>query len=87
MNHLRKNLMTLSIEVIFALVGLGLCGWYLTDVAMAYEANSCDEKVAVTDGSKPIDEVRYCQKSAVQITILVVMMFVSLVMLAWGVSC
>lgn len=78
MTRLGKNLMSLSVEVILALLGLGLSAWYLTENAVAYESAKCADKV---------DSDAICKQSAVQITILAVMLALSIGMLAWGVSC
>ncbi len=77
MPQLQKNLMTLSVEVILALVGVGLSAWFLTGYSIDYE----DAKCVDTQDLSP------CKKQAVYITILAVMLAVSLGMLFWGVSC
>lgn len=76
--NLRNNLTTLSLEVIFALVGMALCAWYLTDYSINYEAANCKDIIENNDE---------CKKVAIYITILSVMFAVSVGMLAWGVSC
>ena len=77
MPHLTKNLMTLSVEVILALLGVGLSAWYLTTYSIDYEDAKCVDSI----DSSP------CKKQAVYITILAIMLAVSLGMLLWGVSC
>lgn len=77
MPHLTKNLMTLSVEVILALLGVGLSAWYLTSYSIDYEDNQCVDK----------QDLSACKKQAIYITILAVMLAVSLGMLVWGVSC
>jgi nitric oxide reductase large subunit len=76
-SHLTKNLMTLSVEVILALLGVGLSAWYLTAYSIDYEDAKCMDTV----------DTPQCKKQAVYITILAVMLAVSLGMLMWGVSC
>jgi hypothetical protein len=78
MTRFGKNLMSLSFEVILALLGLGLSAWYLTETSIAYDVSKCSDKVE-TD---PV-----CKQGAVQITILAIMLALSIGMLAWGVSC
>lgn len=77
MPHLTKNLMSLSVEVILALLGVGLSAWYLTSYSIDYEDAQCIDK----------QDLSPCKKQAVYITILAVMLAVSLGMLTWGVSC
>lgn len=75
MNHLRKNLTTLSFEVILAIVGFGLSFWFLSETSIAYADKQCVDKV---DTDVP------CKKSAVQIAILSLMLVLSIIMLIWG---
>jgi hypothetical protein len=45
MTRFGKNLMSLSFEVILALLGLGLSAWYLTETSIAYDVSKCSDKV------------------------------------------
>lgn len=82
--HLKKNLLSLSFEVILALVGLGLSAWYLTDASLDHESKLCYSKLDSNTGTQ--SDLKECKGLSIQITILTVMLVLSIIMLAWGVT-
>jgi hypothetical protein len=81
--NLRKNLTTLSVEVILALLGFGLCIWYLIDYVIGYVKANCTFNIDNASNDVRTD----CQGAAFHIALLVILAVLSLIMLAWGVSC
>lgn len=76
MTHLAKNLMTLSFEVILAIIGFGISTWFLAEYSIEYEDSKCIDNQNSSD----------CKKNAVQIAILSIMVLLSIILLVWGVS-
>lgn len=85
MTHLKRNLMSLSFEVMLALLGLGVSSWFLTEKSINYQSSDCMKKLDSNTGTA--EEIKTCKKDAVYISILTIMVFVSIIMLVWGVSC